>query len=308
MDALTRLRNHGTFREDLREAVAQAQPFALLMLDLDDFKVYNDRHGHEAGNRLLKAIAGTLDGACRESDRVYRYGGDEFSLILPGAGQGDALEVAERINGALALVRGNDPRRAEVRCSVGVATYPADGGTRDELLLAADRALYAAKRAGRRHAGPTGSDVDDVVPFGSNSLAPVDPVGEALLAAVGRIERVVGIVIARVGERGDGLNRQWHALVGRLVTGDQGQVNAVESRRQTAMTAPVATSVGYTKPAAVTGSKMFYDRILPSRPGASAQVDQEAAKRASLTGLEKHLAVPFDLQSAQIKRVSANTD
>lgn len=91
-------------------------------------------------------------------------------------------------------------------------------------------------------------------------------------------------------------------------TGDQGQVNAAESRRQTAMTAPVATSVGYTKPAAVTGSKMFYDRILPSRPAASAQVDREAAARASLTGLEKHLAVPFDLQSAQIKRVSASTE
>lgn len=92
------------------------------------------------------------------------------------------------------------------------------------------------------------------------------------------------------------------------VTGNQGQVTIVESRRQTAITAPVATTVGYTKPAAVTGLKLFYDRILPSKPGASAQVDQEDVTRASLTGLEKHLAVPSDLQPAQIKRISASTE
>ena len=65
-DALTELRNHGTFREDLRLAVDRAQPFSLLMLDLDDFKAYNDRHGHEAGNQLLKGIAVAVDAACRE--------------------------------------------------------------------------------------------------------------------------------------------------------------------------------------------------------------------------------------------------
>ena len=148
-DALTGLRNHGTFRDDLREAVGQAETFALLMLDLDDFKAYNDRHGHEGGNRLLKGIAGALEGACRESDRVYRYGGDEFCLILPGAGEDDAVDVAERIRAAIASVPGNGRRRSDVRCSVGVATFPVDGDSRDGMVLAADRALYAAKRAGR---------------------------------------------------------------------------------------------------------------------------------------------------------------
>jgi diguanylate cyclase (GGDEF)-like protein/excisionase family DNA binding protein len=148
-DALTGLRNHGTFREDLRLAVDRAQPFSLLMLDLDDFKAYNDRHGHEAGNQLLKGIAGATDSACRQSDLVYRYGGDEFSLILPGTREEGALEVAERIRDAVRGVRGGGRRRAGIRCSIGVANYPADATDQAELLKAADRALYAAKRAGR---------------------------------------------------------------------------------------------------------------------------------------------------------------
>jgi diguanylate cyclase (GGDEF)-like protein len=148
-DALTGLRNHGTFREHLRAAVTKGQPFALLMLDLDDFKTYNDRHGHEAGNLLLKGIASAIDAACRESDLVYRYGGDEFSLILPGTREEGALEVAERIREAVRGVRGDGGRRPGIRCSVGVATFTADATDPAQLLLAADRALYAAKRAGR---------------------------------------------------------------------------------------------------------------------------------------------------------------
>ena len=148
-DALTGLRNHGTFREDLRETVETDQPFSLLMLDLDDFKAYNDKHGHEAGNQLLKRIGPAIAGACRQSDLVYRYGGDEFSLILRGTLEAGALDVAERVRDAVSEVKGNGRRRAGIRCSIGMATYPADASNRADLLLAADRALYAAKRAGR---------------------------------------------------------------------------------------------------------------------------------------------------------------
>jgi diguanylate cyclase (GGDEF)-like protein/excisionase family DNA binding protein len=148
-DALTELRNHGTFRADLRAAVEKGRPFALLMLDLDDFKAYNDRHGHEAGNELLAGIASAIRGACRESDLVYRYGGDEFSLVLPGTHLDGALEVAERVRAAVRAVRGGGRRRAGIRCSIGVATCPDDASDVAGLLLAADRALYASKRAGR---------------------------------------------------------------------------------------------------------------------------------------------------------------
>jgi len=119
------------------------------MLDLDDFKAYNDQHGHEAGNVLLKAIARAIRGACREADQVYRYGGDEFSLILPRTRLRDAVDVADRVRTAIRDARGVEQRSAGMRCSVGVATFPQDAVDRAELLLAADRALYAAKRAGR---------------------------------------------------------------------------------------------------------------------------------------------------------------
>lgn len=176
-DALTGLRNHGTFRDDLKADVLQNEPFALVMLDIDDFKVYNDKHGHEAGNDLLQGIATAIGAACRTSDRVYRYGGDEFCLIVPQAGLEDALDVAQRVRAAVRGVRDAAGRRANMRASVGVAAFPEDAVDREGLLLAADRALYAAKRAGRDRVGtateglalaaefvPPHTPVDDIIP------------------------------------------------------------------------------------------------------------------------------------------------
>ncbi len=148
-DALTGLRNHGTFRGDLAAAIRRADAFALLMVDLDDFKAYNDRRGHEAGNALLRGIAEAVRDACRKSDRIYRYGGDEFCLILPRTDLGEAIDVADRVRSAIRGVHGSGSRAAGMRCSVGVATYPDDADDVDHLLQSADRALYAAKRAGR---------------------------------------------------------------------------------------------------------------------------------------------------------------
>ncbi len=149
IDSLTGLRNHGTFREELQAAVRGRDHFSLLMLDLDDFKAYNDRHGHEAGNMLLARISAAVRSACREGDQVYRYGGDEFSIILPRTRSRDARDVAERARIAIGRIADAQGRPSEVRCSVGVATFPDDAADRSGLLMAADRALYAAKRAGR---------------------------------------------------------------------------------------------------------------------------------------------------------------
>jgi diguanylate cyclase (GGDEF)-like protein len=176
MDALTGLRNHGTFREELLAAAQRRDPFALLMLDLDDFKSFNDQHGHEAGNRLLTAIAEALRSSSRQTDLVYRYGGDEFSLILPRTRLRDAVEVAERVRAGIRDAHGADGMPAAMRCSVGVATFPDDGDDRAALLLAADRALYAAKRAGRDRVATAA----DGLALASDFVPPSMPVDEPL--------------------------------------------------------------------------------------------------------------------------------
>jgi diguanylate cyclase (GGDEF)-like protein len=149
-DALTGLRNHGSFQRELGEALARGgtNPISILMLDLDSFKGYNDACGHPAGDQLLAALAKTLASATRDGDCLYRYGGDEFAAILPGANRQAAHEVAERIRHAVAGLSDSigGPR---VTISVGVACYPDDGRTKDGLVGVADRALYLAKPVGR---------------------------------------------------------------------------------------------------------------------------------------------------------------
>jgi diguanylate cyclase (GGDEF)-like protein len=173
-DALTGLRNHGTFRDDIHDDIQRGRPFALLMLDIDDFKAYNDELGHEAGNELLKGIAAAIGAACRQSDRVYRYGGDEFCVILPQSQMEDAVEVAERVRVAIRGVHGAGGRQISLRCSVGVAAFPHDAADRGGLLLAADRALYAAKRAGRDRVGT----VADGLALAGDFVPPHMPVDE----------------------------------------------------------------------------------------------------------------------------------
>ena len=142
-DDLTGLLNHGTFQEWLERSVRDGTPFSLIMLDLDDFRHVNNDLGHQAGDTLLRQIADGLVRAGRESDLIFRYGGDEFAFLLPNADESGALQVAERARQAVSAIDGS------VSASVGVATYPQDGATTTEILLAADRACYVAKRGGR---------------------------------------------------------------------------------------------------------------------------------------------------------------
>jgi diguanylate cyclase (GGDEF)-like protein len=153
-DKLTGLPNRRAFAAQFAPALDRAdrfgEPVAVLMCDIDQFKAVNDTHGHDAGDAVLLSVGATLQRGARAVDSCARFGGEEFVLLLPRTNRVSALEVAERLRRAIELrpvkVAGRELR---VTASFGIAVYPATVTSRDELLAAADRALYQAKRDGR---------------------------------------------------------------------------------------------------------------------------------------------------------------
>lgn len=149
-DGLTELKNHRAFQERLMMEMERARrygfPLSLALLDVDHFKQYNDTFGHPAGDLVLRTVAERLTVSVREADLVARYGGEEFVLILPHAQAAEALVVAERCRRAIETA---DWPARPVTASVGVATLIPAITTQAELIVAADQALYAAKRSGR---------------------------------------------------------------------------------------------------------------------------------------------------------------
>lgn len=151
-DALTGLLNHGAFEAWLTAAVAAGSPFSLIMVDLDDFKAANDALGHQTGDDVLRSAAAAITRSARSTDPVFRYGGDEFIVCLPGDVTAAAPAAAARIRRNVSAIGDEPPWRARgvrLGTSIGYASFPADGQTAAEILLAADRACYVAKRSGR---------------------------------------------------------------------------------------------------------------------------------------------------------------
>jgi two-component system cell cycle response regulator len=147
-DHLTGLLGHRAFQEALDErlGVDGSDPtFTLATIDIDDFKRVNDAHGHPVGDEALCHVAEALNGAVRDQDSVFRVGGEEFAVLLPGLNAQDALPVAERLRSAVAQA----PFFPGLRVSIGLASWPQDAPDRAALLASADAALYAAKRAGK---------------------------------------------------------------------------------------------------------------------------------------------------------------
>ena len=153
-DALTGLGNRRALDNRLAEEVVRAErigyPLTVLLADVDNFKTYNDTYGHRFGDDILRVIGRVLQtqGLRQGSDHAYRYGGEEFLVLLPGLGADDALEVAERLREAIRsettairLPKGPVP----VTVSVGLAVFPTDGGNAEEVVQRADIALYRAK-------------------------------------------------------------------------------------------------------------------------------------------------------------------
>jgi diguanylate cyclase (GGDEF)-like protein len=165
-DGLTGLYNHRFFYERLQSELARGTrygtPVALLMIDVDDFKSFNDRHGHRVGDEVLRTVARALEGDVRrELDIVCRYGGDEFSLILPHTPIA-ATQVAERLRRRISeatISLENGKTAGTVTVSIGVAAYPGSATDVDGLVTVADEALYVAKSGGRnRVEAAAGSD------------------------------------------------------------------------------------------------------------------------------------------------------
>lgn len=155
VDALTGLLNRREFdrllKEEQERAVRFTQPLSLLLLDLDHFKQVNDTHGHPVGDQVLHAIARRIVANVRSVDRVARYGGEEFAVVLVQGAPEFAVSAAERIRAAIAAesVVTSGGLVLSVTASIGVATLPVHGETPETLVAAADKALYAAKSAGR---------------------------------------------------------------------------------------------------------------------------------------------------------------
>ncbi len=186
-DGLTGLLNHRAAQEALDREVAVARvartPLSVILVDLDDFKLFNDTHGHLLGDRVLGEAAAALRYCGRQGDLAARYGGDEFLLIMPGATATIAARIGERllqrISGTTVAVDGLD---LPIRCSVGAATFPHDGRTRQDLIGRADSAMYAAKDLGGGAMGTVGRGTRTLEPTAFGALS-------GLVRAVDRKDR-----------------------------------------------------------------------------------------------------------------------
>ena len=153
-DPLTQLPNRLLFRDRVEQAIARAartgRAFALLFIDLDNFKTVNDTWGHQIGDQALRALAQRLLSAVRDTDTVSRYGGDEFAIVLTDfAAPAKVAEIAQNLRAQVAAPIRIEDREFRVTCTVGVALYPDDGRDCDALLKNADAAMYGGKSAGR---------------------------------------------------------------------------------------------------------------------------------------------------------------
>ncbi|MBI2914576.1 MAG: diguanylate cyclase [Firmicutes bacterium] len=186
-DSLTGLYNRAAFEMRLGEELSRAErfgrPFSLLFIDIDDFKLCNDRFGHQAGDQVLVEVARLVQKESRSMDVVARLGGDEFIVLMPETGPSGAVKASERISRAVTGKRFLGGQ-VNLSISVGQATYPDTAKDPDELLRVADRTLYGAKKV----AGPTlmvaqpASPAHPASPAESASIAPPngDAAGEAV--------------------------------------------------------------------------------------------------------------------------------
>ncbi len=155
-DSLTSLWNHGYFQEKLQELLEEAKKkqfyLSLLMIDIDDFKKYNDTFGHLEGDKILKTLSHLLLIHSRKEDFIARYGGEEFCIILPSTDKFSAFQIAERLRKSIENFNFREKHTDsgwKLTTSIGLASFPQDAKNKEELILKADKALYRAKSEGK---------------------------------------------------------------------------------------------------------------------------------------------------------------
>jgi diguanylate cyclase (GGDEF)-like protein len=169
VDSLTDLYNRAFFfnavDHEIQRARRYRRGFCLLMMDLDGLKSVNDRYGHYEGDVILRGVAQLIRAALRGIDIAARYGGDEFVAMLPETDQDGAYVVAEKIRQAASdLVIETNGHQISTSLSIGVVSYPEDGQTADELMIAADEAMYSSKRLGKNRVVGYATEGDDAPP------------------------------------------------------------------------------------------------------------------------------------------------
>jgi diguanylate cyclase (GGDEF)-like protein len=199
-DSLTGILNRRSLHEHLQRewarSVRHETPLACVMLDLDYFKKINDVEGHQAGDAVLKAVASAIQSCCRASDLLFRYGGEEFCVVLPHTGDQGAVAWAERARAAIAATCiPYDDRMLHVTASIGVAERQADTRSAEALVDRADEALRIAKHAGRNRV-ICATRFDTVVPAG----AEVGPQTAGLLQGVSACDVMLRHVATLTGE------------------------------------------------------------------------------------------------------------
>lgn len=238
-DPLTGLYNHRHLRERLEQEIARAKrsrrSVSVLMIDIDGMKLVNDTHGHQAGDEALKFLASVLQSSCRVEDIVGRYGGDEFTVILPEADLPEAKRVAERIQSNLTtrcLEEGEKGIPVPVRLSMGLACYPSDTTVMHELVDVADSALYRSKQRGGGCITTARGRVEELMPAAGSAFSAMQGLVAALIQKepftrehVGDVARYCVLIAdaLALGEKQKGILRRagWVHDVGKIAVPDR---------------------------------------------------------------------------------------
>jgi len=217
VDGLTGLVNHRTFHQKLGEfcrprSIKPRAAFCLVMADVDHFKVYNDTHGHQMGDMVLRNVARLLSSGLRQTDFAARYGGEEFALVIKGVDKSVALSIADRIRRS---VSDKCESLSNVTISMGLAEFPTDGASPREIIERADKALYRAKAEGRNRVVAWGSatsqEADDDASVGepgevSRSILVVEDLRQSQSELVKALKEHPEYTVEQVADIGDVVN------------------------------------------------------------------------------------------------------